>query len=613
MPLSLRSTGSIVAVGFGALVFGWSALNRPTPAPAAEVPAPVEAVKAALTVRVDSLLETLDRLQLTLDSSHADSARAEFRRARIQYKHIEALYTQIDPLVSGWLNGPPAEDEDDFPRPPGVTGGFQVIESTLFPGWDGESADSARATLRKMHEGLAESRTRIPGFPLHDAEVWDAARIEIARISTLGIAGFDSDPSGGAILEAAEAFDGMRWFNAALPHPDPAIESSLQRAVDYLRANPDPEKFNRLEFLVGYAGPAARAVREARSRLPVAGDRRQRAWRLEAATVFESNAFDTRAYASFDTPPPTDDLIRLGRQLFFDPRLSGPQNRSCSTCHDPNRAFTDGKVRSPLIGNGVTVRNTPTIINAAYQPVLFYDQRAASLEAQVDSVLANRDEMASSTQLAADRLRGDSAMRVAFSVAFKGKPEAGITPASIRLAIAAYLRSLTALDSRFDRAVRGDTLALTAQERSGFNLFMGKARCATCHFLPFFNSTAPPLFALSEGEIIGVPDRPVAREARLDPDKGQGGSDRMDLHLFAFKVPTLRNIALTAPYMHNGVFPTLEQVIDFYDRGGGIGIGAEVPGQTLPDSRLNLSVEEKRALVAFMGALTDTVISHQRY
>jgi cytochrome c peroxidase len=204
-------------------------------------------------------------------------------------------------------------------------------------------------------------------------------------------------------------------------------------------------------------------------------------------------------------------------------------------------------------------------------------------------------------------------MRLAFSRALHGKPEASITPASIRMAIAAYVRSLTALNSPFDRALRGDTLAMNAQQRFGFNLFMGKGRCATCHFLPFFNSTAPPLFAHSEGEIIGVPDRPVTRGARLDADSGQGRVDRLAVHLFAFKVPTLRNITLTAPYMHNGVYPTLDQVVDFYDRGGGEGIGAKVPGQTLPDSRLNLTVEEKRALVAFMGALTDTVLSPRRY
>ena len=610
--MSLRKAIPLLVAALGVGAFAWSGFDRPAIAPAAEVPAVAEAAKAILIVRVDSLRLALDRLDPLLTPTTADSARAAFRRARSEYKRIESLLTQVDPLVSGWLNGPPAEDEDDFPRPPGVTGGFQVIEGSLFPGWDPEAADTARAALARMREGLATSRARLPVVPLHDAEVLDAARLEIARVATLGITGFDTDPSGDAIREAAQAFEGMRLFNAALPTPDPAVEYALKRAANYLRTHPEFEPFDRLQFLVDYAAPAARAVTQARRRFPPAGERRQRAWQLSAATVFDTGAFDVMAYASFDTPPPNAALIRLGQQLFFDSRLSGPGNRSCSTCHDPGHAFTDGKARSPLIGRGMTTRNTPTLINAAYQPVLFFDQRATSLEAQVDSVLANQDEMASSSRLAADRLRGDSAMRIAFAKALPGKPESAITPASIRMALAAFVRSLTALDSRFDRAVRGDTRALTSEERLGFNLFAGKARCATCHFMPLLNGTAPPLFVLSEGEIIGAPDRPVTRDARLDPDSGQGRVDRLGEHLFAFKVPTLRNIALTAPYMHNGAFSTLDQVVDFYDRGGGTGIGAVVPGQTLPGARLNLSAGEKRALVAFLGALTDTTISLPR-
>jgi cytochrome c peroxidase len=166
------------------------------------------------------------------------------------------------------------------------------------------------------------------------------------------------------------------------------------------------------------------------------------------------------------------------------------------------------------------------------------------------------------------------------------------------------VRSLAALDSRFDRAMRGETSAMTEQERTGFNLFMGKARCGTCHFAPLFNGAMPPSYTESEPEVIGVPAT-TARPATVDPDSGRFNVRRIDLHLFAFKTPTLRNIELTAPYMHNGVFRTLDEVVDFYDGGGGHGRGIRVR-QTLPTDSLHLSVAEKRALVAFMRALTDT-------
>jgi cytochrome c peroxidase len=138
---------------------------------------------------------------------------------------------------------------------------------------------------------------------------------------------------------------------------------------------------------------------------------------------------------------------------------------------------------------------------------------------------------------------------------------------------------------------------------------MGRARCATCHFAPLFNGAAPTSFTVSEPEIIGVPDRAVGHRATLDPDPGRGGFDHIALHEHAFKVPTLRNIALLSPYMHNGAYATLEQVVAFYDAGGGIGIGADVPRQTLARRPLHLTRDERADLVAFLGALTDTNVT----
>ena len=196
--------------------------------------------------------------------------------------------------------------------------------------------------------------------------------------------------------------------------------------------------------------------------------------------------------------------------------------------------------------------------------------------------------------------------RAAFDSAFGEAADRTITAGAIRQALGAYVRTLGALDSRFDRAVRGDTAALSPTERLGFTVFMGKGRCGTCHFLPLFNGTMPPDFVRSEAEIIGVTDRPTGPNAHLDPDPGVAGVDFQPVHRAAFKVPSLRNIALTAPYMHNGAFKTLEEVVDFYDRGGAAGSGVELPTQTLPADSLRLSTGEKEALLAFMRALTDT-------
>jgi cytochrome c peroxidase len=162
------------------------------------------------------------------------------------------------------------------------------------------------------------------------------------------------------------------------------------------------------------------------------------------------------------------------------------------------------------------------------------------------------------------------------------------------------------LDSRFDRAVRGDSTAVSAKERRGFTVFMGKGQCGFCHIPPLFNGMAVPAFDRSEVEVLGVPRSADTVHAVPDADPGRYAitHDGRDLH--AFRTPSLRNVAVTAPYMHNGVYRTLDQVIDFYDRGGGEGIGARLPNQTLSVRRLHLSAADRRALIAFLGALTDT-------
>lgn len=133
------------------------------------------------------------------------------------------------------------------------------------------------------------------------------------------------------------------------------------------------------------------------------------------------------------------------------------------------------------------------------------------------------------------------------------------------------------------------------------------AGCGTCHFAPLFNGTVPPAYTQTESEVIGVPSRAVTRNAGIDPDLGRFVITRRPTQRHAFKTPTLRNVELTAPYMHNGVYRTLEEVLDFYNRGGGAGIGSEVPNQTLPFDKLDLTTTEQRAIIAFLRTLTDTL------
>ena len=235
----------------------------------------------------------------------------------------------------------------------------------------------------------------------------------------------------------------------------------------------------------------------------------------------------------------------------------------------------------------------------------FYDARVNYLEDQAKAVITNKDEMHGSMSAALQLLKKDAGYRQLFKNAYKQEE---ITEYQIKNAIAAYVRSLVALNSRFDQYMRGNKNAMHQTEIDGFNIFMGKGKCGTCHFAPLFNGNNPPHFLKIDAEVIGTPATPDTMRAKPDADKGKFYNHGIDLYRFAFKTPTVRNIALTAPYMHNGVFNTLEEVVDFYDRGGGAGLGFGLPNQTLPEDKLNLTQFEKKALVAFLKTLNDTVI-----
>ena len=220
-------------------------------------------------------------------------------------------------------------------------------------------------------------------------------------------------------------------------------------------------------------------------------------------------------------------------------------------------------------------------------------------------VLNNASEMHGSAQKAAESIIAQKGYDTLYAKAYSaaGKDAAA---KNICNAIACYERTLIALNSRFDKQVRGE-LSFNRNEIDGFNLFMGKAKCGTCHFMPLFSGAKPPRYYYAETEVIGVPAANTSTKSKLDKDEGRFMVTGLPIHKYAFKTSSLRNIALTAPYMHNGVFKTLEQVLDFYNNGGGKGLKIAPGNQTLPFEKLQLSATEKKSIIAFLKTLTDTL------
>jgi cytochrome c peroxidase len=241
------------------------------------------------------------------------------------------------------------------------------------------------------------------------------------------------------------------------------------------------------------------------------------------------------------------------------------------------------------------------------QRKLFHDGRAFTFEDQAGQVMSNPLEMHNDFSQIAIKLRNSPEYVQWFRSAFAGTEDTVITNRSILIALAEYERSLIGMNTRFDKSISGRDSLLNYDEINGFNVFMGKGNCASCHFIPLFNGLLPPDYVETEWEIIGVPSSRLVEPRELDPDKGRSAIIPVEIFDHAFKTPGLRNIGLTGPYMHNGVFRTLEEVVEFYEKGGGEGMGLTVPYQTLPPEPLGLTADEKFQLVAFMHSLTDTV------
>jgi cytochrome c peroxidase len=301
--------------------------------------------------------------------------------------------------------------------------------------------------------------------------------------------------------------------------------------------------------------------------------------------------------------PMTPEKIELGRLLYYDPVLSGDNTQSCATCHHPDLGFSDGRNFAMGVGGKGTgpertggkqiKRHAPSIWNAAYYHKLFWDGRAEDLEEQARSPITSSDEMNQNPEELINELKAIPEYVGMFDKAFDGRSGSGVTFDNVTNAIAAFERTIVSNNSPFDRYAAGDTSALTAEQRRGLTLFRSlKTRCFECHGFPTF---ANPDF-----KVIGVPQMPGQQH-----DLGRGEVAGDEPYKNAFKVPTLRNVALTAPYMHNGRFQTLNEIITFYSSGGGQGFGMNLPNLDDKIRRFTLSPQEMKDLIAFLHALTD--------
>jgi len=318
--------------------------------------------------------------------------------------------------------------------------------------------------------------------------------------------------------------------------------------------------------------------------------------------------------------PLTAEKVALGKRLFFDPTLSADGKISCATCHQPERGFADAEPLAVGIGGRRGTRNSMSLLNVIFNPAQFWDGRTDTLEQQALEPLTHPDEMGNrSLTEVLERLQGDAEYRAGFRAAFGEKGE--IDAARLAMALASYERTLVSGNSPFDRFQAGDVTALTPAARRGLSIFRGRGRCSRCHVATEQQPLLTNFAYQNTGVAAGDPSfdrlaRLAARRIEQSPSpqplvemEGMAGSHELGralrsgllFELGSYRTPSLRNVALTAPYFHNGSAASLADVVRFYNAGGRTNLNLDEELHPL-----GLSVNEEQDLVAFLEALTGT-------
>lgn len=537
------------------------------------------------------------------------------RETRLSYKSLEFLLEYWYPsYIEEHINGAPlfhAEPNETRPdiSPPE---GLQVLDELCFS--ENPSASEIEILSHSLLTNMKNVLKGLEQQQLSDAEVLEACRLQVLRVFTMGLTGFDTPGSLNALAEAQVSMKGLQtvltYYTQGTENKIAAeLHTLLDESGTYLAKHNDFDSFDRLHFLRSYTNPIYEGLLELRLGFGwVYASKKPSGRNPMSKGLFSEDFLNPYFYTELKPEEDSEALRQLGEQLFYDASISHNQTMSCGSCHNPQQGFADGVAKSVSNVAGKTVdRNAPTLLNAVYADRYFYDLRAFSLEQQAEHVIFNDKEFNTAYEEILEKLRKNTDYTESFKQVFN---DAVINREHFSKALASYVLSLQSFNSPFDQYARGETDAIAEEVVLGFNLFTGKASCATCHFAPTFSGLVPPAFAKNESEILGVFKSPHTILKTVDSDMGRFAnaiaSEKAWIYERSFKTTTVRNAELTAPYFHNGAYKRLLDVVNFYDRGGAGGYGVEVKNQTLASDALGLTEPEKEALVKFMISLTDT-------
>jgi len=559
----------------------------------------------SISKKIDTLNLCLSELENSKDQKDQI---LNFKKSRRLYKKMEPFVEYYFQGLSRRINGPALPEIKTDDNMVNDASGFQVIEELIYS--DTIDLKELKKQVLILKTDLNFIKQNFKDLPVQNHHFYELMQHQIIRIAALGITGFDSPVAFNSIEEANSSLEGIEeFYNMYCEINNQTINQNLielfEKGKQYIEKNNDFNTFNRLEFIKNHLMPMSVAFekefKKAIDKTPNFYDNKVFIGHL--ADLMQGKKLNPDAFSPFAETRSTPEKITLGKLLFNDTKLSRNNKMSCATCHNAEYAFTDGKKTSLTnIHNNTIKRNSPTLLYSSFQKSFFYDMSSQDLENQIESVMKNPDEFNLSPKEIKNKIVSNKDLVQLFAKAFPDKKE--ITPYEIRNAIASYVRNLMPFNSKIDHYFEGKA-KLTESEVNGFNLFAGKAKCATCHFIPVYNGTVPPWYNNSESEVIGVPKTVAWENAIIDPDEGRYKFNQIEQLRYSFKTPTVRNIEKTAPYMHNGVYNSLEEIIKFYELGGGNGIGMKLEHQTLPFDNLKLDEKEKLDIVNFLKTLTD--------
>ena len=599
---------------------------------------PLDMIRFDIKNQTSQIVSLLDEMIDISGSSNKTSKYQQtkliqlLKKVRIHYKTIEWLISYIDNESEKLIIGPPLSKLDEhipstiIMEPEGI----QAIEEIICNDFQNENISTVKALTNQLKQHILDINGNIQSVLITDREILEALRNNIIRIYAIGLTSSDSPCFDQQLEEAVQSWNITgKYILLYMPmiQNNHDLQNKITKIIGkgeaFLHRYRTIQDFDYWSFIAQYANPLYEQILYLHQQSGIELDhevsRRNRIINYAAKTIFHSNALNPMAYSRNQYEVFSDEKKELGKILFYDVALSKNYKMSCATCHNPSIAFTDGETKSKGSLPGThTQRNAPTLINSALSTKYFYDMSTSYLEEQIEHVVNNSIEFNTDYMEISSRLSQNQDINELMKKIYPKSSNNTISSGLISSALAMYIRSLISFESPVDSLLRGDSIKKYSilngkhlkKVKDGFNIFMGKAQCGTCHFPPTFSGLVPPLYNDNDSEIIGVPSHSTSKI--LDPDIGRAGVYKYSSIIYnhAFKTPGIRNIAKTSPYMHNGVYKSLQQVIDFYNNGGGIGLGIKLSNQTLPANALNLHKKEKENLIHFMNALNSPVSNY---